>query len=79
VDRERVGSIGIFCELPEHELDAVARAASEIRFNEGDALATEGEFGYALLCSIPAPPRYSRAELRSERLAPATSSARSRS
>jgi CRP-like cAMP-binding protein len=48
VDRERVGAIGIFRELPEHELDAVARAASEIRFNEGDALATEGEFGHAL-------------------------------
>jgi CRP/FNR family cyclic AMP-dependent transcriptional regulator len=48
VERARLAAIPLFEGLPEHELDAVAHAASELEVAAGDALMSEGEFGHAL-------------------------------
>lgn len=48
MDRARVAANPFFAGLPERELDAVARAASELEFEAGQALTTEGEFGHTL-------------------------------
>jgi CRP-like cAMP-binding protein len=48
VDRSRVAAIPLFGGLPEGELDAVARRASECEFAPGDALTSEGDFGHAV-------------------------------
>ena len=48
MDRGRVAAIPFFEGLPDKELDAVARVASELTFASGEALTTEGEFGHGL-------------------------------
>jgi CRP-like cAMP-binding protein len=48
VDRSRVAALSAFWGLPDEELEAVARIASEREFAEGDTLMSEGDFGYSL-------------------------------
>jgi len=48
VDRARLGANPFFAGLPDDELDAVARVASEAHVAAGEALTTEGDFGHAL-------------------------------
>ena len=48
VDRGRVAAIPFFAALPDEELDAVARVATEVNFAPGEALTTQGDFGHAL-------------------------------
>jgi CRP/FNR family transcriptional regulator, cyclic AMP receptor protein len=48
VDRSRIAPLSAFSGLPDEELDAVARVASEREFAEGDTLMSEGDFGYSL-------------------------------
>jgi len=51
MDRGRVAAIPFFAGLPDQEIDAVARVASEVEFATGQALTTEGEFGHGLFPS----------------------------
>jgi CRP-like cAMP-binding protein len=48
VDRARLAANPFFAALPDGELDAVARVASEVHVAAGDALTSEGDFGHAL-------------------------------
>jgi CRP-like cAMP-binding protein len=48
MDRSRVAPLSVLAGLPDEELDAVARVASEREFAPGDTLMTEGDFGYSL-------------------------------
>jgi CPA1 family monovalent cation:H+ antiporter len=48
MDRGRVADIPFFAGLPDQEIDAVARVASEVEFAAGQAVTTEGEFGHGL-------------------------------
>jgi CRP-like cAMP-binding protein len=48
MERERLAAMAFFAGLPEHELDLVARAATQLEFDDGDPLTTQGEFGHAL-------------------------------
>jgi len=48
VDRSRVAPISVFAECSDEELDAVARVASELEFDSGETLMSEGDFGHSL-------------------------------
>jgi CRP/FNR family transcriptional regulator, cyclic AMP receptor protein len=48
VDRSRLAPLSALEGLPEGELDALARIASEREFSEGDTLMAEGDFGYCV-------------------------------
>jgi CRP-like cAMP-binding protein len=48
VDRSRLASLSALEGLPDEELDAVARHASEREFDQGDTMMSEGDFGYSL-------------------------------
>jgi CRP-like cAMP-binding protein len=48
MDRGRLAAIAFFAGLAEHELDVVARAATDLEFARGDRMTTQGEFGHAL-------------------------------
>ena len=48
MDRSRVAPLSAFDGVPEAELDAVARLATEREFGEGETLMSEGDFGHAL-------------------------------
>jgi CRP/FNR family transcriptional regulator, cyclic AMP receptor protein len=48
VETSRLASIPLFSGLTDRELAAIAAAASEVEANEGQVLATEGDFGHAM-------------------------------
>jgi CRP/FNR family transcriptional regulator, cyclic AMP receptor protein len=48
VERERLPSLPIFEGLPEAELDAVAEAIWTVELEQGQPVATEGDFGHTL-------------------------------
>ena len=48
MDRSRVASLAALDGVPDAELDAVAGAATEREFAEGETLMTEGDFGHCL-------------------------------
>jgi CRP/FNR family cyclic AMP-dependent transcriptional regulator len=48
VDRSRLVPLSALAGLPEEELDAVARHATEREFAEGDTMMSQGDFGYSL-------------------------------
>jgi CRP-like cAMP-binding protein len=48
MDRARLSAIRVLAGCPEHELDAIARVASEREVPAGEELTTEGDFGHAL-------------------------------
>jgi CRP-like cAMP-binding protein len=48
MDGGRLAELSALAGLPEGEVDAVARHASEREFDEGDTLMAEGDFGYSL-------------------------------
>jgi CRP-like cAMP-binding protein len=48
VDRSRVEPLSALEGVPEEELDAVARVATEREFAEGETLMSEGDFGHSL-------------------------------
>jgi CRP-like cAMP-binding protein len=48
VDSKRVAAIPFFAGLPDGELAAVARMATELEFAPGEAVTNEGDFGHAL-------------------------------
>jgi CPA1 family monovalent cation:H+ antiporter len=48
VERELLLSLPIFAGLPEAELDAVAEAVRTVELDEGEPVATEGDFGHTL-------------------------------
>src|SRR6476620_8084251 len=48
VDRSRVAPMSVFSECSDQELDAIAAAASELEFDTGETLMSEGDFGHSL-------------------------------
>ena len=48
MDASRLAAIPLFADLDESDRAAIAEAAYEVEASEGEALATEGDFGYAL-------------------------------
>jgi CRP-like cAMP-binding protein len=48
VDRSRVAPLSALDGVPEEELDAVARVATEREFADGETMMTEGDFGHSL-------------------------------
>ena len=48
METSRLAAIPLFGGLDDADLMAVAAAASEVEVNEGERLATEGDFGHAL-------------------------------
>jgi CRP-like cAMP-binding protein len=48
MEATRLAAVPLFADLGEGELAAIAGAASEVDVAEGDLLATEGDFGYAM-------------------------------
>jgi CRP-like cAMP-binding protein len=48
MDRSRVAPLSALDGVPEEELAAVARVASEREFAEGETLMSEGDFGHSL-------------------------------
>jgi CRP-like cAMP-binding protein len=48
VDRARLAANPFFAAVPDDELDAVARVASEVQVAAGEPLTSEGDFGHAL-------------------------------
>jgi CRP-like cAMP-binding protein len=48
VDRGRLAPLTALSGLPEEELDAVARHATEREFAVGDTMMSQGDFGYSL-------------------------------
>jgi CRP-like cAMP-binding protein len=48
MDAERLAAIPLFADLTDADRAAVAESAYEVEATEGQALATEGDFGYAL-------------------------------
>ena len=48
MDRSRLDPLSALAGIPEEELDAVARHATEREFAEGDAMMSQGDFGYSL-------------------------------
>src|SRR6476469_5005951 len=48
MDDVRLAAIAFFAGLAEHELDVVARVATQLDFDAGSPLTTQGEFGHAL-------------------------------
>ncbi len=48
MDAARIAAIRFFAGLPEAELDAVARSATQLEVAEGDAITMKGDFGHAL-------------------------------
>jgi hypothetical protein len=61
VDTSRLAGVPVFAGLPEEELAAIAAAGSEVEVGEGETIATEGDFGHALISGpssegLPTPP-----------------------
>ena len=48
MDVARISAIPLFADLPEHDRALIAEAAAESEASAGEALVTEGDFGYAL-------------------------------
>ncbi len=48
MERARLAVLPLFAGLPDDEIDLVARFASEVEFDAGDPLTTEGDFGHTL-------------------------------
>ena len=48
MDSSRLAAISFFAQLDSSDLESIAARASETKAAAGDALATEGDFGYAL-------------------------------
>lgn len=48
METSRLAAIPLFAGLDEADLDTIAAAASEVEAVEGQSLATQGDFGYAL-------------------------------
>jgi len=48
VETSRLAAIPLFAGLDEADLDTIAAVASEVEAVEGQSLATQGDFGYAL-------------------------------
>jgi CRP-like cAMP-binding protein len=48
VDSTRLAAMSFFATLDPSDLAQIADRATEVEANEGEALATEGDFGYAL-------------------------------
>jgi voltage-gated potassium channel len=48
MDSARVGAIPLFADLPEGDLEVIARVAYAIEVPAGQPLASEGDFGHAL-------------------------------
>jgi len=48
VETSRLAAIPLFAGLADDDLAAIAAAASEVEAGEGQALATQGDFGHAL-------------------------------
>jgi CRP-like cAMP-binding protein len=48
MDRSRVEPLSAMDGVPEEELDAVARVATEREFAEGETLMSQGDFGHSL-------------------------------
>jgi CRP/FNR family cyclic AMP-dependent transcriptional regulator len=48
VETSRLAAISLFAGLADDDLAAIAAAASEVEAGEGQALATQGDFGHAL-------------------------------
>jgi CRP-like cAMP-binding protein len=48
VDRSRVAPLSALDGVPEEEIDAVARVATEREFADGETMMTEGDFGHSL-------------------------------
>ena len=48
MDRARLSAIPLFADLSDEDRELIAEAAAETEAAEGDALITEGDFGYAL-------------------------------
>jgi CRP-like cAMP-binding protein len=48
VDRSRVAAHPFLAGLPDEQLDELARVATERRFEPGDVLMSEGDFGHSL-------------------------------
>jgi CRP-like cAMP-binding protein len=48
VESTRLSAIPLFADLPEEDRELIAEAAGETEAAVGDALVTEGDFGYAL-------------------------------
>lgn len=48
MDRRRLDGLAVFSGLEEQELDAVAAAATEREFAEGESLMSEGDLGHCL-------------------------------
>ena len=48
MESSRLEGVPVFAGLPEAELDAISAAASEIDVGEGEAIATERDFGHAM-------------------------------
>ncbi len=48
METSRLQAIPLFAGLDEADLDTIAAAASEVEAVEGQSLATQGDFGYAL-------------------------------
>jgi CRP/FNR family transcriptional regulator, cyclic AMP receptor protein len=48
VESSRLAGVPVFEGLPEAELEAIAAAASEVDVEDGETLATKGDFGHAM-------------------------------
>jgi CRP/FNR family transcriptional regulator, cyclic AMP receptor protein len=48
VDSARLAAVPLLAEIPAHELDAVARVATELELPAGKELTTEGDFGHTV-------------------------------
>jgi CPA1 family monovalent cation:H+ antiporter len=48
MDAARLAAFALFANLDDDDLATISAAASEVTVEEGHALATEGDFGYAL-------------------------------
>jgi len=48
VETSRLAAIPLFAGLENADLEAIAAAASQVEANEGETLATQGDFGHAL-------------------------------
>jgi CRP-like cAMP-binding protein len=52
VDPGRLAELSALAELPEDELDAIARMAADREFDTGDTLMSEGDFGYCVFILV---------------------------
>jgi CRP-like cAMP-binding protein len=48
MDPARLSGFSVFADLEQAELEAIAAAASEVEVEQGQVLATEGDFAYAM-------------------------------